>query len=180
MLDKTVRFDVFSHHPYSVGGPRQPAISRNDVALPDVHRLVKLVRVANRRGRSLPRRPKRFWVTEVSWDSRPPDPQGVPAKRHARWVAVAATIQSGILFEERTDEASVESLRIPVQLRAVGVAEARLGQAPSSEPVSILEGSGRVVEVLRPDSDKIVYTRVDASGPLRAQCRDRISITCAN
>ena len=29
----------------------------------------------------------RFWVTEFSWDSNPPDPNGVPIDLHARWVA---------------------------------------------------------------------------------------------
>jgi hypothetical protein len=29
----------------------------------------------------------RFWVTEFSWDSSPPDPIAVPAALHARWVA---------------------------------------------------------------------------------------------
>jgi hypothetical protein len=28
-------------------------------------------------------------VTEISWDSRAPDPHGVPAKRHAAWLADA-------------------------------------------------------------------------------------------
>jgi hypothetical protein len=31
----------------------------------------------------------RFWVTEFSWDSSPPDPIAVPSKLHARWVAEA-------------------------------------------------------------------------------------------
>ena len=31
----------------------------------------------------------RFWVTEFSWDSKPPDPQGVPTVLHTRWVAEA-------------------------------------------------------------------------------------------
>jgi hypothetical protein len=30
-----------------------------------------------------------FWVTEFSWDSRPPDPQGVPSAVLSRWVADA-------------------------------------------------------------------------------------------
>jgi hypothetical protein len=30
-----------------------------------------------------------FWVTEFGWDTKPPDPGGVPLTRHARWVAEA-------------------------------------------------------------------------------------------
>jgi len=33
--------------------------------------------------------PIRFWVTEFSWDSNPPDPQGVPAALEGQWVAEA-------------------------------------------------------------------------------------------
>lgn len=43
------------------------------------------LRRAQRSGRISPRGRKRLWVTEVSWDSSPPDPRGVPAARHARW-----------------------------------------------------------------------------------------------
>jgi hypothetical protein len=35
------------------------------------------------------RAPVRFWVTEFSWDTSPPDPKAVPATLHARWVAEA-------------------------------------------------------------------------------------------
>jgi hypothetical protein len=31
----------------------------------------------------------RFWVTEFSWDSQPPDPKGVPADLEAQWVSEA-------------------------------------------------------------------------------------------
>ncbi len=36
-----------------------------------------------------PRGPKRLWATEISWDSSPPDPQGVPIAEHARWLEQA-------------------------------------------------------------------------------------------
>ncbi len=34
----------------------------------------------------LPRGHKRLWVTEISWDSSPPDPNGVPILTQARWL----------------------------------------------------------------------------------------------
>ena len=30
-----------------------------------------------------------FWVTEFSWDTKPPDPRGVPLALHARWTSEA-------------------------------------------------------------------------------------------
>jgi hypothetical protein len=30
-----------------------------------------------------------FWVTEFSWDSKPPDPRALPASLHARWTSEA-------------------------------------------------------------------------------------------
>jgi hypothetical protein len=33
--------------------------------------------------------PVRFWVTEFSWDSNPPDPKGVPVALEGRWVSEA-------------------------------------------------------------------------------------------
>jgi hypothetical protein len=77
VLRKRTRFDVLAHHPYAIAGPNRRALNRDDVALPDLHKLRKLAP------------DKRLWVTEVSWDSSPPDPHGVPAKKHARWLAEA-------------------------------------------------------------------------------------------
>ena len=38
-------------------------------------------------GHVVTRRRLQFWVTEFSWESKPPDPEGVPAQLQARWVA---------------------------------------------------------------------------------------------
>jgi hypothetical protein len=89
LLRRPVRFDVLAHHPYSVGGPFRHALNADDVSLPDLGKLLRPLRAAQRAGRALPRGPKRLWITEVSWDSRPPDPDGVPAMVHARWLAEA-------------------------------------------------------------------------------------------
>ena len=89
LLRRPVRFDVLAHHPYSVGGPFRHALNADDVSLPDLGKLLRPLRAAERAGRALPRGHKRLWITEVSWDSRPPDPDGVPAFVHARWLAEA-------------------------------------------------------------------------------------------
>lgn len=80
------RFDVLAHHPYSVGAPTRRALNPDDVSIPDLGKLMRLLRAAERLGTALPRKRHRTWVTEVSYDSSPPDPLGVPATRHARFL----------------------------------------------------------------------------------------------
>lgn len=86
LLKRRSTFDVLSHHPYSTRGPRAPAFNRDDVSVADMRKLGRPLRAAARAGRVLPRGRKRLWVTELSWDSSPPDPRGVPERRHARWL----------------------------------------------------------------------------------------------
>lgn len=78
--------DALSHHPYGIGGPFWHARNPDDVAVPDMSKLARVLRAAERSHHVLPAGRKQFWDTEVSWDSRPPDPQGIPIARQARWV----------------------------------------------------------------------------------------------
>jgi len=79
-------FDAWSHHPYTSGPPARKAFAKNDVSLGDLPEMrAELVR-AEKAGRI---RSTRFWVTEFSWDTKPPDPAGVPVREHGRWVAEA-------------------------------------------------------------------------------------------
>ena len=80
---------MLAHHPYSVGQPRRKALNADDVSIPDIGKLTRLLRTAERSGRALPRKRHPVWVTETSYDSRPPDPDGVPAATHARWLQEA-------------------------------------------------------------------------------------------
>jgi hypothetical protein len=84
-----VHFDIFDHHPYGVGGPLWHAFNADDVAVPDLARLTRPIGVALRDGLLLPRARKPIWITELSWDSAPPDPQGVPEPTHAQWIEQA-------------------------------------------------------------------------------------------
>jgi hypothetical protein len=81
------RFDIAAHNPINVSGPSSSAFSPLDVSTPDIGRLTPIVRRAVATGRALPAGPKPFWATEIWWDSSPPDPAGVPLRRHARFVA---------------------------------------------------------------------------------------------
>jgi len=82
-------FDVWSHHPYTDGGPNHHAEAAGNVSLGDLSKMRRVLRAAIRAGHIRSTRPVRFWVTEISWDTNPPDPGGVPADVHARWVAEA-------------------------------------------------------------------------------------------
>jgi hypothetical protein len=87
MLSRPTVFDVLTTHPYSVRGPFSPAYNDDDVTIPDVWKLKRPLRRAERAGRISPRGRKQIWVTEVSFDSSPPDPGAVPERKHARWLA---------------------------------------------------------------------------------------------
>jgi hypothetical protein len=89
MLSARVEFDVWSHHPYTSGGPTHHASSPNDVALGDLPEMRAVLGQAIRRGNVVSSGKVGFWVTEFSWDSNPPDPQAVGATLHARWVSEA-------------------------------------------------------------------------------------------
>lgn len=157
-------FDVLSHHPYSVGHPRRRALNRDDVSIPDLGKLTRLLRAARRKG-TITRTP-RLWVTEVSYDSRPPDPRGVPAAKHARWVAetlylswkqgagaviwllirdaaptpsYAASYQSGMFLRDGTPKRAARAFRFPF------VVDGRRawGKSPAAGRLVIERRSGR-------------------------------------
>ena len=202
---KRTKLDVFAHHPYSVGGPRQRALSTKDVALPDVHRLVSIVRSASRRGRISPRGTKPIWVTEVSWDSNPPDPDGVPAATHARWVAdsffvlwkqgvdhvfwfqvrdapaepsFAATNQSGILLVDGGAKRARRAFVFPFSCERSGSRTRVWAKAPSRGRVRIVDSGGDTVRTLTPDRHRIVYATVAGRGTFKAFSGDVESISC--
>jgi hypothetical protein len=83
-----VRFDVWAHHPYTSGGPLHHAVLPNDVSLADLPKMKAVLDAAYAAGhiRSAHGKPA-FWADEFSWDSKPPDPRGVPMQLLTRWVA---------------------------------------------------------------------------------------------
>jgi hypothetical protein len=82
-------FDVIAHNPINVGPPKRHAVNRNDASTPDLGRIERVVRKARHTSRVRPRGPKPFWATEIWWDSKPPDPHGIPERTHARWLEQA-------------------------------------------------------------------------------------------
>jgi hypothetical protein len=83
-----VDFDIWATHPYTSGGPTHRAVLPNDVSLGDLAKMRAVLDAASKAGHLTKRHPA-FWVTEFSWDSKPPDPQGVPNTLLTRWVAEA-------------------------------------------------------------------------------------------
>jgi hypothetical protein len=158
-------FDVFAHHPYSVGGPRRAALNADDAAVPDMYKFVRLLRAAERTRRALPQGHKRLWVTEMSWDSFPPDPGGIPVEQHARWLEdaffllwrqgvdtilwfgvrdqapnpdYASTNQSGVLFRDGSPKPAATAYRFPFVAERVSSSRVRVwGLAPRRATVLI-------------------------------------------
>ena len=84
-----VEFDIWSHHPYTSGGPTRHAFGPHDVSLGDLPEMGAVLRAAVRLGAVRSKQRVRFWVTEFAWDTSPPDPKGVPMRLQTRWVAEA-------------------------------------------------------------------------------------------
>lgn len=83
------RFDVWAHNAYTDGGPNHRAHSPNDASIGDLSKIRNLLTGARRAGTITSPRSPQFWVTEFSWDTKPPDPKGVPTALHERWVSEA-------------------------------------------------------------------------------------------
>ena len=155
-----VHFDVFAHHPYSVGSPTASALEPDDVSIPDLGKLTRLVQAAERVGTVLPREAHPLWITEVSYDSRPPDPQGVPILEQARWLeqtlaelwregaqavfwnqvgdqppipSYGATAQSGVYYLGGRPKPALTAFRFPLVAWRTGRSTLEVwGRAPAS------------------------------------------------
>ena len=170
------KFDVLSHHPYSVGGPNRKALNADDVSVPDLDKLVKPLRQAERTHRVGGARHHAVWVTELSWDSSPPDPLGVPAQQQARWLeeslyvlwrsgvdtviwflardqeptpSYGDTYQSGVFLRDGTPKPSATAFAFPFVVEPAAGGKVRLwGRAPAAGRVVVQRrANGRWVSV---------------------------------
>jgi hypothetical protein len=168
---------VLAHHPYSVGQPRRKALNADDVSIPDVVKLTRLLRTAERSGRALPRKRHPVWVTETSYDSSPPDPDGVPEATQARWLAeafyllwrqgvdtitwfqvhdqlpepsFAASNQSGVYLADGRAKLAATAFRFPlVAERATSTSHRVWGRSPIAGTVTIERQSGTRWQAVR-------------------------------
>ena len=82
-----IHFDVWSHHPYTFGGPFAHAKSSNDVSLGDLPKMRTLLRAAARLHHVVSSQSVQFWVTEFGWASNPPRPKAAGMALASRWTA---------------------------------------------------------------------------------------------
>lgn len=85
LFSAPVHLDAIAQNVYSIYAPAWHAVNSDDVAVPDVYKVGRVLDAAERTGHALPRGPKSLWVTELGWDSKPPNPAGVPVAEQARW-----------------------------------------------------------------------------------------------
>ena len=138
-------FDVLSHHPIDpLAGPSHSAVSPEDATTPDVGRLERVLRAAERAGTVGGPRRHRIWATEIWWESNPPDPNATAnLAKQARWVQQSlyilwrshvkvvinlplvdqiladvglfgATLQSGLIFNDGRRKPSFRAFRFPL------------------------------------------------------------------
>ncbi len=85
-----VHFDILDIHPYTTGGPTHKG-GLDDVQLGDIAKLKHLLQAADKAGRikgNLYRKTP-LWIIELSWDTAPPDPGGLPMHIASQWTAEA-------------------------------------------------------------------------------------------
>jgi hypothetical protein len=129
---------------------------------------------AERSGRVLPRGPKPIWVTEIDWDSNPPDPGGLRQQArnisltfyllwrqgvdHVFWLephdpehAPAFLSGSGLFFANGRPKPSVSAYRFPfVAIPGAGRSLTLWGRAPAPGRVTIeIRRAGRWHTLLR-------------------------------
>ncbi len=83
----SIQFDVWSHHPYSHGGPFARAKVRGDVELGDLPKMRALLKAGVRLGHVESANRVQFWVTEFGWNTNPPRKHSPSLGRAARWTA---------------------------------------------------------------------------------------------
>jgi hypothetical protein len=201
LLAGPTHFDVLAHHPYSVGTPTAHALNADDVSIPDIGRISRVLRAAERRGTALPKTTHPIWVTEVSYDSGPPDPDGVPLTKHAGflelslyelwrqgvsaifWFQVgdeppdpsyAATNQSGVYFLDGRPKPALRAYRFPlVALREHGAVQV-WGRAPAAGKLQIQRheaGGWRTIRQLTVNDHFTFLTHVTLKGAATLRAR---------
>jgi hypothetical protein len=160
--------DVVAHHPITDGSPTKHAFSRDDVPIADFNRIRKVVKAAKRTHHIRPGGNHPLWVTELWWNTNPPNRFGFPVKTQARWIEQAFyelwkqgastvinleirdspagdpanTLQSGIFFHSNKKKPSYKTFRFPfVTHRKSKGRVGAWGKAPESGKLKIQKKS---------------------------------------
>jgi len=84
---KKPHLDAVSAHPLNLeNGPHYKPFSKNDSQVANFGRVGRIVRAAKHAKTVRPKGHKSLWVTEAGMMSDPPNPEGAPLQKHARWV----------------------------------------------------------------------------------------------
>ena len=193
-----VRFDVWAHHPYTSGGPTHRANLPDDVSIGDLPEMRAVLNAGASTGHIRSIGPVRFWVTEFSWDSNPPDPQALPLSLHTRWTAEAlyrmwthgvsvvtwlqirdapfpqTFVQSGLWFRGRNGMRSdrpkpaLTAFRFPLVAFPQGGRVLVWGRTPGSRPARVL-----VEQSFRGGWKRLGTLRTDRYGIFQQRFRSR-------
>jgi hypothetical protein len=82
-----IHFDVWSHHPYTFGGPFGHAKNPDDVELGDLPKMRALLTAGKRLHHIVSAKAPQFWVTEFGWDTNPPRRHAASLNLASRWTA---------------------------------------------------------------------------------------------
>jgi hypothetical protein len=192
-------FDALDIHPYALA-PTIPAFNPDDVSVPDLGRLARVLLAAERTGRALPTGRKPIWVTEIDWDSSPPTPGGLSLGQQARYLSRAfyefwqqsvshvfwyeavdppgahgAFSGGGVFLRTGAAKPSAAAFRFPfVAIRSSGGLTTLWGRAPTVGPVTIevvRSGGWRRLTRLPTTAGGIFYARRRVSPHLILRAR---------
>jgi hypothetical protein len=197
--DERVSFDAWAHHPYTSGGPSHKASNPDDVSLGNLPRMRDALDAGVRTGHIRSRHKLRFWVTEFSWDTNPPDPNAMPIALQTRWVSEAlytmarsgvslvtwfsirdeprsAPYQAGMYFLDGRPKPSLRAFRFPFVSFRRGNSIEVWGRTPSEKPGQVViehrsAGTWKRVDSLRTNEVGMFSGRVPpvTSGWMRAR-----------
>jgi Cellulase (glycosyl hydrolase family 5) len=182
-----VKADIIATHPYTSGNVWHHAYRADDVSFGDLPQWKKLVLAAAHAGHFKNKDDASavdLWITEFSWDTKPPDPKAVPTSLHVRWTAEAlyrawqlgirtliwgqlrdypiskrqyfGQYQSGFYYANDKTKPSLTAFRFPFVAYAGGGRISAWGRTPGSAP-------GRVQIDRKTSSGWHRVTRVDTN-----------------
>ena len=156
-----IRFDVWSHHPYTHGGPWNHADYPDNVSAGDLPKMKSLLDAAVKAGHIRSSAGVGFWVTEFSWD---PGKGGPPETLEGQWISEAMyemwrtgislvtwfllrdgdVFQSGLykpgktIADDRPRKAMLASFRFPFVGHVVGGKINVWGRTPWAKPGKVV------------------------------------------
>lgn len=161
-------FDVFAHNAINTsGGPTLSAIHPDDASTPDLKNLRRILRASEAAGLTAPASRHPVWVTDLWWETNPPDSvEGIPPRRQASLLALALNVlweqgaevvinlhlrdqpfdsddplaetSTGLLFADGSKKPSYTAFRFPLVAERAGKRRLEVwGRAPTAGRLAI-------------------------------------------